>query len=149
MFCGQTLEEGSPARNSPRPLCPTCQERSAQGQRLCPACRETVQAGAALCHFCQTPLLPGAAGEAAPVSPYAVASLASGIFGMFFCGIPAILAIIFGSIALKEIRKSGGATGGTGMAKWGRGLGIAWLTVIFLVMALSFLGGFLSAGGGH
>jgi len=150
MFCGQTLPEGSPARNTPRPLCDPCQQRDTQGQRLCPACKETIQVGATLCRFCQSPLVPGAGGApGGNVSTYAVGSLVAGIFGPFFCGIPAILAIVFGFLALKEIRASDGAVGGSGIAKWGRGLGIAWLVLGFVFVVLAFLNGFLAGTGGQ
>lgn len=145
MFCGQSLAEDN-ERNTPRPLCAPCREKDAQGQRLCPACRETIQKGAVMCRFCQSPLLPGAGGG---VHGYAVASLVLGIFGPFFCGIPAILAIVFGFLALKEIGKSGGSMGGSGMAKWGRGLGIAWLTIALLIMLFAFAGGVLSGLSGQ
>lgn len=144
MFCGQALPEGSEVRNSPRPLCAPCQERDAQGQRLCPACRESIQVGASLCRFCQTQLLPGAGGG---VTGYAVASLVAGIFGPFLCGVPAILAIVFGFLALKEIRASSGTVGGSGMAKWGRGLGFGWLALGVLLVLFSVVAGALSGGG--
>jgi len=147
MLCGQALPEGSPARTTPRPLCDPCQQRDSQGQRLCPACKETIQAGAAVCPRCQSSLVPGAGGGG--VNGYAVASLVAGICGPFFCGIPAILAIVFGFLALKEIRNSGDTLGGAGLAKWGRGLGIAWLVLGFVFVVLAFLSGFLAGSGGQ
>lgn len=142
MFCGQALLEGSEAKNSPRPLCTPCQQRDAQGQRFCPACRETIQVGATLCRFCGVALGPSSGGG---VSTYAVMSLVAGIFGPFFCALPAILAVVFGFLALREIRASNGTLGGAGMAQWGRGLGIGWITLIALAVLLSLAAGFMSA----
>lgn len=68
---------------------------------------------------------------AAPSSPMAVASLASGILSYFVLPIiGAIVAVITGVSARREIRRSGGAVGGWSMATAG-----LWLGIIHLVLA--------------
>jgi hypothetical protein len=66
------------------------------------------------------------------------------IFGLL--ALPAgILAVIFGSIALKRIKEEPGIYGGRGMALAGLILGIVFLSIV--VLALLFLIIFLSGGG--
>ena len=61
----------------------------------------------------------------------AVASLVTGICG-FICLVPAILGIVFGLVAINQIRNSGGTQSGEGMATAGIICGIAWLGLIAL-----------------
>ncbi|MBN2168781.1 MAG: DUF4190 domain-containing protein [Actinobacteria bacterium] len=73
----------------------------------------------------------------------AIASLALGIAGIFFyvCGVPSILAVVFGYKARSAIRNSGGRLGGDGLAL--AGIIIGWIgitfTVFFIVMMIVFL----------
>src|SRR5262245_62940783 len=67
----------------------------------------------------------------------AIASLVLGIAQIFVCIVGAILALVFGYIARRQIDESGGTQGGRGMASagmllgWiGIGLGIAYVGVI-------------------
>jgi hypothetical protein len=69
---------------------------------------------------------------------FSIASLVLGIVWVF--GIGAILAVIFGFVARKQIRESGGRQGGSGMALAGIILGfvgiaglILWIVVIVAV----------------
>jgi hypothetical protein len=69
----------------------------------------------------------------------AIASLVLGLAGWLFCGLGSVLAIILGSIALSQIRSSGGRESGQGMAKAGIILGIVFvvLTVLWIVYAVA------------
>ena len=77
-------------------------------------------------------------GEQPKTSGKAIASLVLGIIGVLTCGcvILSVLAIVFGSLARKDIRESGGATKGAGMAQAGFILGIIGiaLAVIYWVL---------------
>ncbi|MCJ7695011.1 MAG: DUF4190 domain-containing protein [Anaerolineaceae bacterium] len=88
-------------------------------------------------------------------SPWAIVSLISGIASFVFLPlIGAILAIIGGYVAKKEIRTSNGQVGGGGMATWGLILG--WINIalglitvcIIILMAVGVIGGgsFLACG---
>ena len=62
----------------------------------------------------------GAASYAPPNSSMAVVSLVAGILGLtFFPFLGAIVAVITGPMAKKEIRESGGTLGGEGIATAG------------------------------
>ena len=109
---------------------------------FCSRCGQAVSGGAAFCPSCgqQTaPMSPGTAGTSpqthagVPTFPtpqktssLAIASLALGIFLFFPFSIPAV---IFGHIALSQIKKSAGRIGG-------RGLAIAVLVLGYLGIAL-------------
>lgn len=69
---------------------------------------------------------------------YATASLVLGIFGLCCTRICAILAIIFGFIARKRIRESGGAEKGDGMALAGIIMGFIGLGVMILAIVILF-----------
>jgi hypothetical protein len=69
-----------------------------------------------------------------------------GIAGLVFyaCGVPSILALVFGYIGRRQIDESGGAQGGRGMAVagiimgWiGVGILIVFWTVIIIIAATS------------
>jgi hypothetical protein len=70
----------------------------------------------------------------------AVAALVCGILGIFTFGILSILAIIFGAISLKKIKRSGGFYTGRGMAIAGLVLGIILVAIFLFVLfiALAF-----------
>ncbi|MFH1376081.1 MAG: DUF4190 domain-containing protein [Candidatus Woesearchaeota archaeon] len=65
-------------------------------------------------------------------SGFAIASLILGLLGVW--GIGSILAIIFGAVALNQIKKDKNL-GGEGMAKWGLALGIIGLIVYTIIFA--------------
>ncbi|MBL8778870.1 MAG: DUF4190 domain-containing protein [Acidimicrobiales bacterium] len=82
----------------------------------------------------------GAPGYGAPVARrrnngFAIASLAVGIAGLFFCFVPvlSILAVVFGHLARGRIKRSQGTEGGRGLAT--AGLVLGYLT---LVLAVAF-----------
>ena len=68
-------------------------------------------------------------GQAAPqgTSGLAIASLVCSIVGFFLCGVPAILGVIFGGVALGQTKDN---------ARRGRGLAMAGLIVGILVVLL-------------
>jgi Domain of unknown function (DUF4190) len=83
----------------------------------------------------------------APTNGKAIASMVLGIVGLvgiclYGLGVIAsILAVVFGFLAKKEIRNSGGAQGGAGMATAGLvtgwiGIALAIVVVIFIVIAV-------------
>ena len=65
----------------------------------------------------------------------AIAALCCGIGG-FLCIIPAVLGIVFGVIAKNQIRESGGLQRGDGMATAGIVLGIVWIALTVLLIAV-------------
>jgi hypothetical protein len=69
----------------------------------------------------------------APVNGLAVASLVSGIVWMAWLG--SLLAIIFGHIALDQIKDSGGAQSGRGIAIAGLAVGYLGALTFFLALA--------------
>jgi len=69
----------------------------------------------------------------------AIASLVLGLIWLWFVG--SILAIIFGFIALNQIKESGGRQTGRGLAIAGIVLGFAWTgLVVVAIIAITFLG---------
>ena len=143
-------------------------EAKSAAPAFCEQCGSRVQQGSAFCASCGNPLTgdpPPAPGSdrslnpgslppppllanptyvyAAPQPPtttngMSVASLVLGL--VWLAGVGSILAIIFGSVARKQIRANGGRQTGRGMAGWGIALGIiglvgAALWVVLLVVA--------------
>ncbi len=86
---------------------------------------------------------PGSAWQTPPAqyqrtNGMAVASL---VLGVLFCfGVTAILAVIFGNIALGKIADSGGAEKGRGLAIAGVVLGWVGIALIIAAPGLAFLG---------
>ena len=74
----------------------------------------------------------------ASTNGFAVASLVLGILGIVACGVPAVLALVFGYKARKQIAASGGGQSGRGMATAGIVLGWIWLglTVAYIAVAV-------------
>jgi hypothetical protein len=70
----------------------------------------------------------------APVNGLAVASLVSGVLWMAWLG--SVLAIVFGHVALEQIRRSEGQEGGRGLAI--AGLTLGYLGVLTFVLALAW-----------
>ena len=84
---------------------------------------------------------PPAAVPMAPVAQktngLAIASLVLGIVWIYWIG--SILAIVFGHVALSQIKKSGGTQGGRGMAIAGLVLGYIGLATILLVIFVAIV----------
>ncbi len=89
--------------------------------------------------------------SAIQTAPMAVASLVLGLLGtnvLFFLG--SILAVVFGHIALRQIRESGDHLGGRGLAIAGLIFGYAVIiitVVVGIVFFLALLLGFVAAAG--
>jgi hypothetical protein len=62
---------------------------------------------------------------------FAIASLVFGIIG----GV--LLALVFGYIALSQIKRSGGQQGGRGLALAGVTLGWVWLGIVIILVAVN------------
>ncbi len=109
--------------------CSSCGAQVAAGTRLCPSCGATF-------------------GVAPRTSSFAVVSLAAGIAAYLGFTFPAALvAIVAGHLARKEIRASGGQTAGGGLALAGLILGyvhFALLFAIFVIVSLAFRNGFIT-----
>lgn len=67
---------------------------------------------------------------------FAIASLVAGIAGFLF-GVGWIFALVFGYVALSQIKRSAGAEKGHGMALAGVILGWAWLALFVIVGAVA------------
>jgi len=73
----------------------------------------------------------------------AVAALVLGIVSYFFLGpLTAILAIILGVMARRDIEQSDGALRGRGMASWGLWLGVVNIILVVLALIVLFAVGF-------
>jgi type IV pilus assembly protein PilA len=112
-------------------FCAACGNSLAADDKFCRVCgRNTGEVSAA------TPgMIPMAPGVSAVTSGKAIVSLVCGL--LLFVPMAFIAAIIFGHLALSEIRKSGGRLKGEGMAMAGLVLGYVWIAgiPIFLIIA--------------
>ncbi len=79
----------------------------------------------------------------------AIIALVLGIGGFFICPLVGIAAIILGGQAKGEIRASGGAQTGEGLATWGVILGWVQIAEIVLVIVLIVLGVMGAIVGSH
>lgn len=85
----------------------------------------------------------GSPSPAQPTSSMAILSLIAGILGItFFPIVGSIIAVITGPMARKEIRESGGALGGEGLATAGMVLG--WVGIGLTVLGLCIAGAFIA-----
>ena len=66
---------------------------------------------------------------------FAVASLVLGLVGFLLCGVPSILAVIFGGIALSQIKKRPEEFTGRGLAIAGLILGIVMMVLVAVLLA--------------
>jgi hypothetical protein len=130
--------------------CTFCNAPIPPGSRYCPACGASVPpTGPVPGGFAKPAAYPAGPdlyqGPMAPTtSGLAMGSFICGILSWFgLVGIGAILAIVFGHMARREIRESNGQIGGEPLAITGLILG--YLQVVLLVLALAavlFIAGF-------
>jgi type IV pilus assembly protein PilA len=113
-------------------VCSACGNSMAAGERFCRVCGRDSAAG--------TPVVPassvhGQIAVPAETSGKAIASLVCGL--LFFIPLAFIAAIIFGHIALSEIRKSAGRLKGDGLAIAGLVLGYMWVVAIPIMLIVA------------
>lgn len=112
---------------------------------FCPACGSSMTAEDRFCRVCGTAVsgtspassIGGPPASVAPptTSGKAVVSLVSGL--LFFIPLAFLVAIVFGHIALSEIKKSAGRLKGEGMAIAGLILGYMWIAGIPIILIIA------------
>src|SRR6202521_971791 len=112
-------------------VCEACGNSMTAGERFCRVCGREASAG--LARASQV----GATGPLAnaETSGKAVFSLICGL--LFFIPLLFVAAIVFGHLALSDIRKSAGRLKGTGIAVAGLVLGYMWIAGIPIILILA------------
>jgi type II secretory pathway pseudopilin PulG len=112
-------------------FCPACGNSLAADDNFCRVCGRS-NAATAVATPEMSPLAPSASAE---TSGKAIVSLVCGL--LFFVPMAFIAAIVFGHLAISEIRKSAGRLKGESMAMAGLVLGYIWIAgiPIFLIIA--------------
>src|ERR1041385_2656252 len=112
---------------------------------FCAACGNSLAADDKFCRVCghstgeAVAPLPGMApvapGTSAQTSGKAIASLVCGL--LFFVPMAFVAAVVFGHLAISEIRKSAGRLKGEGLAMAGLVLGYIWVASIPVVLIIA------------
>jgi type IV pilus assembly protein PilA len=114
-------------------FCSACGNSVAAGDRFCRVCgREVIQTGVA---SIQPSAQPSATLAPAETSVKAIISLVCGL--LFFVPLAFVAAIVFGHIALSEIRKSAGRVKGDGIAIAGLVLGYMWVVALPIMLIVA------------
>jgi type IV pilus assembly protein PilA len=122
-------------------FCAVCGNGLAADDKFCRVCGQSTGEGAAAPHG----IAPRPPATSAETSGKAIASLVCGL--LFFVPMAFIAAIVFGHLAISEIRKSAGRLKGEGLAMAGLVLGYIWVAgiPIFLIIAAIAIPNFLRA----
>jgi type II secretory pathway pseudopilin PulG len=110
-------------------FCPACGNSMTVDDKFCRACGRQVSATSG------SPTPPGAPLGPPETSGKAVVSLVCGL--LFFIPLAFVAAIVFGHLALSEIRKSAGRLRGDGMAIAGLVLGYLWIAGIPIILIIA------------
>ena len=110
-------------------FCPACGNSMTADDKFCRACGRQVPAASG------SPTQPGAPIGPPETSGKAVVSLVCGL--LFFIPLAFVVAIVFGHLALSEIRKSAGRLRGDGIAIAGLVLGYLWIAAIPIILIIA------------
>jgi type IV pilus assembly protein PilA len=111
-------------------FCQGCGNSIVAGEKFCRVCGRAVSGASA-----GVPSAGAVAAGAAETSGKAIASLVCGL--LFFVPLAFIAAIVFGHMALSEIKKSAGRLRGEGLAIAGLVLGYVWVVFIPIILIVA------------
>jgi len=108
-----------------------------EANMVCPRCGKEVGEGAVQCEACGQPVGPAPHGQAGPPrrSGLAVASLVLGIVGPLGLGLPSLIGVVLGALAIGQVGRSGGRLRGQGLAI--AGVCVSAVTLLLSVVVVS------------
>jgi type IV pilus assembly protein PilA len=116
-------------------FCAACGNSLAEGEKFCRVCGRDSTSGAPAAQTMGALPTPAAPVIPAKTSGKAIASLLCGL--LFFIPFLFIVAIVFGHLALSEIKRSAGRLKGEGLAIAGLVLGYAWVIFIPIILIIA------------
>ena len=116
-------------------FCAACGNSLAEGERFCRVCGRDSTSGAPPTQATGTQATPAAPVIPAKTSGKAITSLLCGL--LFFIPFLFIVAIVFGHLALSEIKRSAGRLKGEGLAIAGLVLGYGWVIFIPIILIIA------------